>query len=238
MTLHLLQLRPDPRRLAAFALDRKALPPGGDLGYAVHLVLTQSFGAAAPKPFRYFEEQGQLLAYAAEVEPLREALALPASDERARLALGLETPADLEAKAMPEIWRPGARYGFEVRLRPVRRYGRPTGPKSSRERDAFLAAIEGQADKTVDRREVYLEWTAEQLAKGGARPAEPSDWRLQAMRRTRVRRRNRASIEGPDIVVAGTLEVTDPESFAAGIARGLGRHRAFGFGMLLLRPPG
>jgi CRISPR system Cascade subunit CasE len=34
------------------------------------------------------------------------------------------------------------------------------------------------------------------------------------------------------------LEVTEPETFAVGLARGIGRHRAFGFGMLLLRPVG
>jgi len=31
--------------------------------------------------------------------------------------------------------------------------------------------------------------------------------------------------------------VRDPTGFAALLARGVGRHRAFGFGMLLLRPP-
>ena len=37
--------------------------------------------------------------------------------------------------------------------------------------------------------------------------------------------------------MSGTLRVTDPAAFAAGLARGIGRHRAFGFGMLLLAPP-
>jgi CRISPR system Cascade subunit CasE len=43
--------------------------------------------------------------------------------------------------------------------------------------------------------------------------------------------------EGPDAVLEGVLEVVDGEAFAALLRRGVGRHRAFGFGMLLLRPP-
>ena len=40
----------------------------------------------------------------------------------------------------------------------------------------------------------------------------------------------------PDVTFRGTLQVTDPDRFHALLARGVGRHRAFGFGMLLLRP--
>jgi len=32
--------------------------------------------------------------------------------------------------------------------------------------------------------------------------------------------------------------VQDPQAFAALLARGLGRHRSFGYGCLLLAPPG
>jgi CRISPR system Cascade subunit CasE len=42
----------------------------------------------------------------------------------------------------------------------------------------------------------------------------------------------------PAVTFEGTLTVTDGEQFEALLARGVGRHRAFGFGMLLLRPPG
>jgi len=36
-------------------------------------------------------------------------------------------------------------------------------------------------------------------------------------------------------LIGGTLSVRDPEAFAAALAAGVGRHKAFGFGMLLLR---
>ena len=79
-------------------------------------------------------------------------------------------------------------------------------------------------------------WLAEHLA-GAARLL---DCRLEAFARTQVARRDGTRrlrwIEGPDAVISGTLEVAGPEAFGQRLARGIGRHRAFGFGMLLLRP--
>ena len=44
-------------------------------------------------------------------------------------------------------------------------------------------------------------------------------------------------IAGHAIAIVGVLCVVDELHFAEAIARGVGRHRAFGFGMLLLAPP-
>ena len=38
--------------------------------------------------------------------------------------------------------------------------------------------------------------------------------------------------------MAGTLTVADRHAFAQMLARGIGRHAAFGYGMLLLSAPG
>lgn len=67
-----------------------------------------------------------------------------------------------------------------------------------------------------------------------------------AFQRTRVLRRpvqpgaGRAHVEseGPDATLRGCLRIEDGAGFAALLGRGVGRHRAFGFGMLLLTPPG
>jgi CRISPR system Cascade subunit CasE len=65
-----------------------------------------------------------------------------------------------------------------------------------------------------------------------------------AFRFTRLMSRDRSgrrsgskAVNGPDAVVTGTLVVRDPARFAEALARGIGRFRAFGFGMLLLSPP-
>lgn len=52
----------------------------------------------------------------------------------------------------------------------------------------------------------------------------------------RARRGSRAVIGRRETVFEGTLRVANPAAFTALLARGIGRHRAFGFGMLLLRP--
>ena len=44
-------------------------------------------------------------------------------------------------------------------------------------------------------------------------------------------------LEGPDAVVHGTLTITDPSAFANMLSKGIGRHRSYGYGMILVRPP-
>jgi len=62
--------------------------------------------------------------------------------------------------------------------------------------------------------------------------------RERLSRRTHETDRRAHSVERPDVAFEGTLEVTDANAFDALLRRGIGRHRAFGFGMLLLRGVG
>lgn len=107
-----------------------------------------------------------------------------------------------------------------------------------REVDAFLHQCWRQGPKTlVDREDVYRQWLATELGRGGA--ARLPEARLVRFQRQRLARRDHAEAriarcERPDATFTGILEVTDVDAFAALLRRGLGRHRAFGFGMLLL----
>ena len=73
---------------------------------------------------------------------------------------------------------------------------------------------------------------------GYSRPTlELDSVKLVSFQRTRAHRKLRARhTEGPDAVMRGVLTVTGPEAFASTLAQGIGRHRSYGFGMLLLRP--
>ena len=102
----------------------------------------------------------------------------------------------------------------------------------------------------VDREQVYREWLTRELARDGASTLESAQ--LVSFQRAPLIRRTQATpsvllggqgeqraahrLERPDARMQGTLTVADPAAFRALLARGLGRHRAFGFGMLLLRP--
>ncbi|GAB4211209.1 MAG: hypothetical protein OHK0013_32690 [Sandaracinaceae bacterium] len=119
-------------------------------------------------------------------------------------------------------------------------------------------------DVQADRERVYGNWLADELARlrPDARPwpvtakaaelvPEPDrDGKPKLVRLVELRRdafvRTRSGLppgdgrrrgERPNAVLEGTLRVTDADAFRALLARGLGRHRAFGFGMLLLRRP-
>jgi len=82
---------------------------------------------------------------------------------------------------------------------------------------------------------VYCDWLAARLE--GIAEIDTERTCMVAYQRTRVSR-GASAVEGPDATFHGELTITDPDAFHTLLTRGIGRHRSFGFGMLLLRPPG
>ena len=243
MSLHLLRLQPDSSALAVWATRHRLLSPDGDYGYALHALLSATFGELAPKPFHYLGGRQGLLAYtSADLEILHQNARLAPPD--VARALGLD---HLDARPFPSAWRVGQRLGFEARVRPVVR------SKDGREWDAYQHAVIGTVDSgqiagngsIAGRTVIYSDWLTQQFAVDGA--AQIAEAHLDSFRLTRVLRkagsgdngkRKTTNHAGPDAVFKGQLLVGDPTAFNRLLARGVGRHRAFGFGMLLLRPAG
>jgi len=240
-TIYLLHTRPDPQRLAAWAARRRLLDKEGDLGYALHALLHAAFGEQAPQPFRYLDAEQGLLAYThLDATGLAQLVALADPDVAAALGLGqTRQHGGMNVRAFPAKWAVGHTLGFEVRVRPIIREG-----KTGRERDAFLAAAEKSQGSVPDRGEVYVQWLRDAFARqGGAELIDARMTRYQLLGVTRRSQRGSAEdvrqsrlVGGPDAVLAVQLRVTNPQTFAHLLANGLGRHRAFGFGLLLLRP--
>jgi CRISPR system Cascade subunit CasE len=255
--LYMVQLRLDRQRVARFAHDRRLfdVPPRPgqprerepDLGYVVHSLLAELFGPLSPKPFA-LDPNGpgsgggrthDLLGYSAVPKTelaARAAFAEPVWHEAVRWDL-------LADKPMPLAFPAGQRLGFAVRACPTMRSRRLRADRSrSPEVNAVIGvgARDGIAEG-LDKGEVYCRWLADEFARhGGARPltVRPTAMRLRALtRRGRERRPVQLPLL-PDVSFSGLLEVTDPAAFPALLRRGIGRHRAFGFGMLLLRPAG
>jgi len=243
MTLQLLRLQPDATALAPWATRHRLLSPDGDYGYALHALLRAAFGDLAPKPFHYLGGRQGLLAYTSASLGMLRLNATLASPDVAR-ALGLD---HLDARPFPSAWRTGQNLGFEARVRPVVR------GKDGRERDAYLHAVEGEVDtgqiagngSIAQRTAIYKDWLEQQFGLDGA--AQIAQAHLNSFRLTRVLRkagsgdngkRKTTNNAGPDVVFKGQLQVGDPTAFNRLLERGVGRHRAFGFGMLLLRPVG
>jgi CRISPR system Cascade subunit CasE len=249
----LVRLVPDLPRLTRAAADRGFVGRGGDLGYALHAALMAAFGEASPKPFALLSDRDppQLLGYVADdPETVRTHAALPAIAEADLVEpLGLWA---IEARALPAVWRSGQVLNFQVRARPVIR-SRPQGRNGpTRERDVFFGSITETPAPSEPvpygawpkREQVYLGWLERELGRGGAAVVETA--RMASFKRTRilhrpVRRdgyRQQSETEGPDVVLRGRLRIEGGGAFGELLARGVGRHRAFGFGMLLLAPPG
>lgn len=224
-----------------------------DPGYALHHLLVQSFGCDwAPQPFRVLiprpehgqPRRGTLYGYAAaDAADLRAAAATYACPLQACVL----PAASIDSKPMPTTWSTGQRLGFEVLVRPVAR------PKERRlnthgggirrpgaETDVWQweASQHPRGTMARSREEVYTEWLASQLARRGGAELDKAATRLQSFQRVRtVRKRRTHASEGPHAVLQGTLTVTAADAFTRLVAHGIGRHRAYGYGMLLLRPP-
>jgi len=240
--LHLLSLRLDTAGVYRWSRAERLPEYELDLGYAVHATLKALFQDRTPQPFRVVgtqERSLRVLAYsahaAAELEAHARAFATPECFRVCRWP-------ELASKPMPAGFAAGQRLGFEVRACPVRRIAR-RGPleRERAEVDAFLARCWEVGDAQVEREAVYREWIATEVAKSGA--ATVADQRVVSWKQADLHRRDHAErrtahrLRRPEVLVEGELVVASPEAFAALLARGVGRHRAFGFGMLLLRPP-
>lgn len=245
-SLFMLQLPLDGRRVTAFALAHGLDGDirDGDGGYAAHALLAALFGPQAPKPFVLQPRPRMpgavdLLAYSPVPLAVLKAQADLTAPPLAHAAVDWSGAAD---KAMPTALPPGLALGFQVRVCPTVRLARGAQDKSpGSEVDAFLAALDRPSNPTpgLDRQAIYRDWLLARLP-----GAAVLDLRLDSLRQISLTRRAApvgdsrplTSIRKPDALFTGRLQVADSAQFMDTLTRGVGRHRAFGFGMLLLQP--
>ena len=233
--LHLISLPLELRPFRQWAGARKF---GTDEGRALHHLLGETFGKGALQPFRLMvapgARTGTLYAYTLSDQ---DSLQQTARETGLPDALDVCNPDRLSIKTMPERWTEGRRLAFDLRAWPVRRLLKPAGKfAKGAEVDAFLLEVlrlpdDPPAQDGIDRETVYRNWLAKRLA-GAAMLKQVRSARLE---RSVVQRGNK-SLEGPDVTFNGELVITDAAAFAKTLAAGVGRHTAYGYGMLLLRP--
>lgn len=228
--LNLLRLRLNAEMLMRFARDAHGLDhPDEGSGYALHAWLAAMFGEQAPKPFRLFERKGELLGYTpagADALIAHAAAFAPPHAFRALIADSLAT------KPMPQSWPEGQRLQVDMLVCPVSR-------KDGREKDIYLRALDRLGDAAPPRTDVYADWFRRQW--GGAVEFESLEVtslsRACLLRRiTSDGERRPRTLERPQVSFRAVVRIADGEGFAALLARGIGRHRTFGFGMVLLSP--
>lgn len=206
-----------------------------DIDHASHVLLSAVFGKGAVQPFRlYSPNRGDWAIYGnskfspTELRKVAEMVAAPQ-------LLAIFDFQSMSSREVPEDFSGLTRVGFEVRLNPTRRRG---GDKS-RVIDAWISEAEhafpGQpgalAESGVTREQVYCKWLSERLG-------DAADLESFRMTQFASRKMVRSGIvtTGPEIVVQGTVLLNDPEKFAKIVHDGIGRAKAYGFGLFMLRP--
>lgn len=239
--LYLIRLFLDSRSLFRLSERKEVFARQLDLGYLVHCRLAALFGRVRPQPF----------AITRTIGPWLEVLAYSESDHK---TLFREVPRsmlptigagvrweDFSSKKMPDLFPAGHRVSFRLRACPVERKARGNSRvRMGAEVDVFLAALDRCPDKKLDRYQVYCSWLKEKMETDGA--VECLEVKVVGYRRSMFVRRNKSrdftTLERPDVTYQGQIAIRNPEAFKYLLARGIGRHRAFGFGMLLLSPAG
>lgn len=247
--LHLIRLDIDAARLARLGAAMRLPPAQSDLGFLAHSMLAGLFGEGTLQPFQVLDETARwvpLLAYSARGGVALREHADTYAEPAPHAACDWE---GFAAKPVPHL-AAGFRLGFDLRACPVVRLaaqlevtdreGKPRVYRAGHEIDAWVhARFMAHSREEVDRETAYGAWLRDRL--GAA--AEVESVRLHTFRRLRLVRRDHSSerraavLERPEAVLRGTLAVRDAAAFRRLLARGVGRHCAFGFGMLLLRPP-
>ncbi len=243
--LNLIRLPLDLPALNIFAQHREMVRNGVlDEGAVLHHLLGESFGPGALQPFRMLvargARSGMLYAYTRQrgdsLQEMAQTVALPEALQVLKLA-------QLADKPLPDsLFKTGKRLGFDIVIRPVVRI-RKTSPlaKAGAERDAYEVAAHRlfpdtrgeMSAKGPSRQMVYTDWLASRL--GSAADLDKTT-KLAAFQRVRTLRGGQV-VEGPRATLHGTLTITDPEAFRDLLEKGVGRHRNYGYGMLMLRPP-
>ena len=242
--LFMIQLQLSPARFVRFlAVQSLNTTSDEDMGYGAHAWLKATFGELAPKPFRLFlspheRSPAKVLGYTRSGQEALLEYARTFAEPAAQAVCNLGRHLAVAPMPGPEAWKPGRKLGFEVLISPVARRSR-----DGRERDLFLhrADTAGPAGG-LRREEVYVEWLAERLEEAAhLERATLEEFRLVRQLRQGERNadgsRRKARLLRPHALVSGELTVKDGPTFAELLVHGVGRHRSFGYGMLLLRPP-
>ena len=228
--LHIISTPMDERAYGRWSVRNGARP--GDESYSLHCLVTETFGRKSPiRPFRAIRHRDgsrTLLGYSRlDADALKNTARRNANDMRMS-ALSVDR---LKSGEVPELGS-GLSLDFNLLTLPQRRM------RDGGEIDAYdlhrRRATE-KCDPLLSREDVYIAWLAEKVERSwgayllGIRV-------VSARRRPQTRRAGERTLPATATEFDGTLRVEDPARFRNMLAEGVGRHRSYGYGMILIRP--
>lgn len=239
--LFMVQMQFDARKIMIQASESGLFKANVDEGYYIHQQILEMFGKNVFSTFCIIGQKAgwiNVLAYSSQSAKDLQELAKEHSSPLRYASCNWEM---FSSKPMPQYWPTGKKYHFEVKTCPVVRIGKSSGKfKKGAEVDVFLNALNSEDSLKQSREQVYKKWGLEQFARSTA--AKVESIRLEGFKRTKFLRRSQGGnriakiIERPEAYLKGEILIQDGEKFNDLMAKGIGRHRSFGFGMLLLKP--
>ena len=226
--LYLMRAELDCRNLLRWSAEQRH----SDTDRTAHCLMMETFGSEnSPNPFVFKMPQngqrmGTVLGYTRRDE---QELVRAAEQEQRLVHTSVLNPDTIRTVPVPDQWYEGQQVGFEIRIFPTKRSSNRDPVKE--EKDYFLGAPEG-----MSRSDNYCGWLADRLKRQGALLPNLEDMRMTEFSIRRIRR-NRTSPwqSGPDATIRGTATVVNPELMLPVLEEGIGRHKGYGYGMLLLR---
>lgn len=224
-----------------------------DIGYGLHSVMCELFTPElSPKLFfvdRCQKEETTVLVYGSHHIDQLHRQAQQFADPTLYSSMLWHKSA---SKPMPEQWLAGQRLGFRLRCCPIKRSHSAQdklwenthskrSEKSCVELDAYQWYCAGKAPEEVilTKEEVYIAWFKELLGRHCAVALEKlvvDSCQSIGLQRRNHNRQFAKPLQRPEVIFSGVLSITDPQAFKSLLQSGIGRHKAFGFGMLLLMP--
>ena len=199
----------------------------GDESLVAKTVLTEAFGGAVIRPWRILGQHGQHLTVLGYTD------GVPAETLRQRLELALpalQTAVSVVGSAPLAVPEPAREFRFRLRCIPL------ISVTGARTRDAYTyACTQAGSDQGIDRAEVYARYVQERLPGATVTETRLDGFQLVSM----VRRQQQGWKTGrfPLAELSGVLTVDDPAAFLGPLSAGIGRMRAYGFGLLRLEAP-
>lgn len=131
----------------------------------------------------------------------------------------------------------GERYGFSLRVNPVISLSQPDRKRSLRV-DVLMHAKKKKSEKLdpQEREDVILSWLENKLKGKGAIIDKGACLVTEYSQKQLSRKNNQKKMTMSVVGVEGALTVNDPIELQKALNEGIGRGKAFGLGLLLLRP--